>query len=79
LETDPVVLLSVNEPAFNFVSSECEWLQLSRNAQDVCEDISKKASCCLPQVTKLLQMILPNLAAHQCIFVVGESQVIGYD
>ena len=62
LETDPVVLLSVNEPAVKFVSSE--WLQLSRNAQDGCEAISKIASCCQPPVTNLILMNLPNLAPN---------------
>ena len=61
LKTDPVVLLSVNEPALKFVFSEC--FELTRYAQYVCGATSNIASCCQTQVTKLLQMILPKLAA----------------
>jgi hypothetical protein len=61
MAVDAATFLNVDQPALKFVSTE--RFQHTRNDEDICKAIVKVATAFQPQVTKLLKMILPKLAA----------------
>ena len=61
LDTDACTLLNVDEPAFKVVSTE--RFKQARYDQEICDAIVKVAASFRPQVIKLLEVILPKLAA----------------